>query len=273
MIDLKMKQLSIILMVVLSFACANSQKGPKVIIHTDLGDMTIVLYDETPLHRDNFLKLANEQFFDSLLFHRVIDEFMIQGGDPDSKGAEEGKMLGQGGPGYTVSAEIDYPKFYHKKGALCAARTGDQMNPEKKSSGSQFYIVMGKVLTDEELAQAEQGMLGMKRQAAGDSVFRPYVDSLRYYQSVNDSISFSILYQKAYEEAVAAAQAIDTFKLPEPIVESYKTLGGTPQLDGSYTVFGEVTEGLDVIDKIAEVEKDSNDRPLKDIKMWVEVIE
>ncbi|MBN2165531.1 MAG: peptidylprolyl isomerase [Marinilabiliaceae bacterium] len=267
-----MKKLSILFMVVLSVACANSQKGPKVIVHTDLGDMTIELYDETPQHRDNFLKLANEHYFDSLLFHRVIDGFMIQGGDPDSKNATEGQMLGQGGPDYTIPAEINYPKYFHKKGALAAARMGDEMNPEKESSGSQFYIVMGEVLNDEAIAQAEQGMLGQKRQAAGDSIFKPYVDSLRFYQSQNDSVKFMALYQKAYGEAVAAAQSVDTFKLPEAIVQTYKTVGGAPMLDGAYTVFGEVVEGLDVIDKIAKVEKDNNDRPLKNVKMWVEVI-
>ena len=266
-----MKKLAVVLMVILSFACVNSQKGPKVIIHTDLGDMTLVLYDETPKHRDNFLKLVKEHYYDSLLFHRVIDGFMIQGGDPDSKNAAEGQMLGQGGPEYTIPAEINYPKYFHKKGALAAARQADQVNPERNSSGSQFYIVMGKTYSDSELVNVEKGLLGQRRQEAGNAVFNPYVDSLKYYQNMNDSVRFMALYQKAVTEANAAALAVDSVKLSPEVKEAYKTIGGTPQLDGAYTVFGEIVDGLDVIDKIATVEKDDHDRPLKDIRIWMEI--
>lgn len=189
-------------------------------IITDFGTMKIKLYNETPQHRDNFLKLAREGAYDGTLFHRVISDFMIQGGDPTSKGATAEQQLGMGGPGYTVPAEI-LPQLFHKRGALSAARTGDQMNPQRRSSGSQFFIVQGKVSTPEELAQLE----------SRGFVFSPE--------------------QK----------------------QAYTTTGGVPFLDAQYTVFGEVVEGLDVIDKIAAVQKGAADRPLTDIKMTVKVIE
>ncbi|MEZ4886906.1 MAG: peptidylprolyl isomerase [Chitinophagales bacterium] len=194
----------------------------KVKISTDFGDMTVALYNRTPQHRDNFLKLAKEGFFNDLLFHRVINQFMIQGGDPESRGAEATKQLGAGGPGYTVPAEFDFPDLYHKKGALSAARQGDQMNPQKASSGSQFYVVQGKKVMPQELQQLEQRM--------------------------------------------------KTKYTPEQ-VETYRSIGGTPFLDGSYTVFGEVVEGLDVIDKIAVVQTAPGDRPVEDVKMTITVIE
>jgi peptidyl-prolyl cis-trans isomerase B (cyclophilin B) len=191
----------------------------KVEISTSYGTMTIGLYEETPLHRDNFIKLASDGFYDELLFHRVINGFMIQGGDPDSRNAAADKSLGAGGPNYTVPAEFN-KNLYHKKGALCAARTG---NPEKASSSCQFYIAQGKKLTDAELDSFES-RLGIK-----------YSDEQR---------------------------------------KVYKTIGGIPSLDQNYTVYGEVIEGMDVIDKIATVEtnKGLGDRPVKDVKMTVKVL-
>jgi len=186
-------------------------------ITTSYGTMTVRLYDETPQHRDNFLKLANEHFFDSLLFHRVIKGFMIQGGDPQSKHATSGQMLGNGDVGYTIPAEFR-PNLIHKKGALCAARTE---NPEKRSSGCQFYIVQGKPATDSDL-----DMFDKQRSV-------PYTPAQR---------------------------------------NLYKTIGGTPFLDMGYTVFGEVTEGLDVLDKIAAVATQPGDRPTQDVSMKVTVI-
>jgi len=197
------------------------KKETMVIISTSFGDMKIKLYNETPQHRDNFIKLAKEGFFDGLLFHRVIQGFMIQGGDPNSKNAQPGQMLGAGGPGYTVPAEFN-PQLIHKKGALAAARQGDQVNPAKASSGSQFYIVQGKPVAAQEL-QFLSSRTGVK-----------------------------------YTEEQAA---------------EYAQSGGTPFLDMQYTVFGEVVEGLDVIDKIAAVRTAPGDRPLEDIKFSVRVIE
>jgi len=195
----------------------NSDTKRQVKIETDYGDMVFELYDSTPLHRDNFIKLANEGFYNDLLFHRIIKGFMIQGGDPNSKDAPQGQGLGTGGPGYKIDAEIGAPHF---KGTLAAARQGGG-NPLKKSSGSQFYIVQGKVPTDNELNANER--------------------------------SKGITYSDAQRA-------------------KYKELGGTPMLDMDYTVFGEIVTGIDVIDKIAEVQTAPGDRPLKDIRMKVSVI-
>jgi len=189
-------------------------------IETNFGTMVAVLYDDTPQHRDNFSKLAEEGYFDDLLFHRVIDGFMIQGGDPESKNAPAGKSLGGGGPGYQIPAEF-VKSFVHVKGALAAARTGDQMNPEKESSGSQFYIVHGKPLDDNVLDRIE---------AQKD-----------------------LHYTKEQREI-------------------YRTQGGAPFLDAEYTVFGQVISGLEVIDKIATVEKDRRDRPVENVKMTIRFI-
>ncbi len=196
-------------------------KGTMVIISTSYGDMKVKLYDETPQHRDNFIKLAKEGFYDGLLFHRVIQQFMIQGGDPNSKNAQPGQPLGAGGPGYTIPAEFN-PNFIHKKGALSAARQGDQVNPKKASSGSQFYIVQGKPASAQELQ----------------------------YLSSRTGVQYT----------------------PEQAAV-YAEVGGTPFLDQQYTVFGEVVEGLDVIDKIAAVRTAPGDRPIEDVKFSVKVVE
>lgn len=202
-------------------ASSQPEKKQKMVeIITDFGTMKVRLYDETPLHRDNFLKLANEGFYDGLLFHRVIRNFMIQGGDPNSKNAGPDAQLGGGGPGYTIPAEFN-PALYHKKGALAAARMGDQVNPQKASSGSQFYIVQGSVMDEQKL-----GMM-----------------------TAQSGVKYS----------------------PEQI-QAYTTIGGTPFLDGQYTVFGEVVEGLDVIDKIAAVQTRPGDRPVQDVKMTIRVV-
>ena len=217
MTGIKTFTLALLMISTFTFAQTTTKKTMEkehiVAITTDLGTIKLKLYNETPQHRDNFLKLANEGFYDSTLFHRVIREFMIQGGDPQSKVAPAGKMLGNGDVGYTVPAEFN-PALFHKKGALCAARTE---NPAKASSGCQFYIAQGKVYTEVQLK-------GMGK----------------------------------------------TFT-PEQI-KAYTTVGGVPFLDMGYTVYGEVTEGLDVLDKIAAVQIGSGDRPVKDVMMKVKVI-
>ena len=202
-------------------ATVPQKKGQKVRISTDYGDMVVLLYDETPQHRDNFIKLVSDGFYDGTIFHRVIKDFMIQGGDPQSKGADKNARLGTGGPGYTIEAEF-HPEFFHKKGALSAARQGDQVNPQRRSSGSQFYIVQGKKATAAELNN-------MARQSGA---------------------SYST------EQ-----------------IQTYQTIGGTPFLDTQYTVFGEVVDGLEIIDKIAAVQTAAMNRPVKDVKMTMELIE
>lgn len=196
----------------LSFMSCTGDGYERVIISTEYGDMEAILYNSTPQHRDNFLKLVEEGYYDSLLFHRVIEGFMIQGGDPDSKEARPGARLGMGGPGYTIPAEIGAP---HVRGTLAAARDN---NPQKSSSGSQFYIVQGRPVTD--------AMLDQMQMVKG------------------------VMYNDAQRQL-------------------YKEVGGTPQLDGEYTVFGEVVEGLEIVDEIAVVDGDENNRPIQNVRMFI----
>lgn len=189
-------------------------------IETKFGNMLVQLFDETPQHRDNFIKLADQAFYDDLIFHRVINGFMIQGGDPNSRNSAANTQLGSGGPDYTIPAEFN-KKYCHVKGALAAARTGDAVNPQKRSSGSQFYIVQGS-------PQTESGISRMEDQKG--------------------------------------------FKYTEEQKTAYKEKGGTPFLDQEYTVFGQVIEGLEIIDKIAAVQTARGDRPVEDVKMKVKVL-
>jgi len=216
-------------MFVFLIACSSTRnatnskiQGTKIKLTTDSGEIVIRLYNKTPLHRDNFVKLVKQHYFDSLLFHRVIKSFMIQGGDPNSKNALPGIKLGIGGPGYTIPAEFD-TSLFHRKGVLAAAREGDSLNPKKASSGSQFYIVQGKKFTDEGLDSVETFRLKGR-------------------------------------------------KIPIAHREVYKTVGGAPHLDMSYTVFGEVESGLEVVDKIAAAARDSSNRPFTDIRMKMKII-
>ena len=238
--------------------------GPVVEIKTTLGDIVIKLYNDTPLHRDNFLKLVKEGYYEGLLFHRVIKDFMVQAGDPDSKNAPKGAMLGMGNPGYTVEAEIDYPKHYHKYGALAAARTGDQVNPERRSSGSQFFIVTGRKVSPAQLQQAAQQAVMGQRQALFRKLADENAESVKTMREMGDMEGLDRLQNKLIEEV---EKAIPAPSLPEKMVEDYTTLGGAPHLDGQYTVFGEVLKGMDVVEKIQKTETDGHDRPLEDIKI------
>ena len=246
-------------------------EGPVVLISTDLGDIKVKLYNETPLHRDNFLKLAGEGYYDGILFHRVINHFMIQTGDPESKGAAPGIQLGRGGPDYTVPAEF-VPGLYHKKGAIAAARQGDNTNPQKASSGSQFYIVQGKIWRSGELDTIEMRINGNMRQGILRSVITPYQEELNKYRQENNEAAFN---QKVAELQVKADSLFNVapkFKYTDEQRQTYMTLGGYPMLDGNYTVFGEVLEGLEVIDKIASVKTDQFDRPVQDVKLKISVL-
>jgi peptidyl-prolyl cis-trans isomerase B (cyclophilin B) len=251
---------------------AQSKKDYVVTIQTKFGNMVAILYDETPKHKENFIKLAKAHYFDSLLFHRVIEGFMIQGGDPDSKKAAKGQRLGQGGPGYTVEAEFN-PSFFHEKGALSAARLGDQQNPTKASSGSQFYIVQGKKATEFELKLDPQKM----QQAFGQFFRKPenkkYLDSLNTFMRNRDNTGYEnyLLSLKPIVENQLGT-SIERQISPEA-VNAYTTVGGAPHLDGGYTVFGKVISGLEVIDKIASQARDQAERPLEDVRMIVTVEE
>lgn len=245
----------------------------KVIIKTTEGDITVRLYDETPLHRDNFLKLAKEGFYNGTLFHRVIKDFMIQGGDPDSKGAPAGASLGTGGPGYTVKAEMVYPQLFHKRGALSAARLGDEMNPERESSGSQFYIVWGKVYKPAELKQMEKQMAMQQEQQVFNTLVAAHRAEIMEMRRNRDRAALQELQDRLIAETKAKVKEGGVPSFTAEQTGAYTTVGGTPFLDGQYTVFGEVESGLDVVEKIQTCETNHADRPLKDVVMEVEVIE
>ena len=244
----------------------------KVIIKTTEGDITVRLYDETPLHRDNFLKLAKEGFYNGTLFHRVIKDFMIQGGDPDSKGAPAGASLGTGGPGYTVKAEFVYPQLFHKRGALSAARLGDEMNPERESSGSQFYIVWGKVYKPAELKQMEKQMAMQQEQQVFNTLVAVHRAEIMEMRRNRDRAALQELQDRLIAETKAQVKAAGAPAFTAEQTEAYTTVGGTPFLDNQYTVFGEVESGLDVVEKIQTCETNHADRPLKDIVMEVEIV-
>ena len=238
-----------------------------------MGDITVRLYDETPLHRDNFLKLVSNRFFDGTLFHRVIKDFMIQGGDPESKGAPAGKSLGSGGPGYNVPAEIKPATLFHKRGALSAARLGDEVNPAKESSGSQFYIVWGKVYKAAELKQLEHQMKMQQEQNIFNTLAAEHREEIMNLRRNRDRNGLMVLQDKLAKMAVEKSKEQGTPTFTPEQVEAYTTLGGTPFLDGGYTVFGEVEEGLEIVEAIQNVETLMGDRPKTDVVMNVTVME
>ena len=235
-------------------------------IKTSLGDIRIRLYGETPKHRDNFVKLVKKGVYDGVLFHRVINKFMIQTGDPDSKGAPAGKMLGTGGPGYDIEAEIKYPKFFHKRGALAAARQGDEVNPERRSSGSQFYIVTGRVYNAGQLGQMEKQLQMQQQQTIFNGLAMQYRDSIMNMRRNRDQAGLQALQDELVAKTEAEA-AKNPVKFTQEQIEAYSTVGGTPHLDGTYTVFGEVVEGMDVVAKIEMTPTGAQDRPQEDIKI------
>lgn len=236
-------------------------------IKTSEGDIIIRLYDETPQHRDNFLKLAKEKYLDGTIFHRVIKDFMIQGGDPESKNAPKGKMLGTGGPDYTIPAEFVYPQYFHKRGALSAARTGDEVNPNRESSGSQFYIVWGKTYKPAELKQMEHQMAMQQEQSVFNELTRQHRDEIMNLRRNRDRAGLQTLQDKLIEETKKICKQEGKSGFTPEQIEAYTTIGGTPFLDNQYTVFGEVEEGLDVVERIQDCETDRNDRPNKDVKI------
>lgn len=243
----------------------------KIKIETPKGDITLRLYDETPKHRDNILKLAREGYYNGTLFHRVIKDFMIQGGDPDSKGAPKGKQLGAGGPEYTIPAEIN-PALFHKRGALCAARLGDEVNPNKESSGSQFYIVWGETYKPAQLKQMEKQMKQNQVTVTFNDLVTYHKDEIMNMRRNRDRAGLQDMQEKLMKEAQDICKA-NPVGFSEAQTSAYTTIGGTPFLDGEYTIFGEVEDGMDVVEKIINSDTDRADRPTEDITMNVTVIE
>lgn len=276
---MKRSLLAILLLSCLYTTSAQDKSNPKmdhlVTIETAFGEMHVILYDETPKHKANFLKLAKEGFLDSTTFHRVIKNFMIQGGDPNSKD-DDVNNDGQGGPGYTVEAEFN-PRFIHKKGALSAARQGDNVNPEKRSSGSQFYIVQGEKYTAAKLTGMETQINNTRKNKIFNDLlsapeYAPVLQQIREYQAVGNQAAINEEISKISPIVDSLFEKEETFTYSEEQKKIYAEIGGTPHLDQGYTIFGEVVKGLEVIDAIAnqKVEPGRN-RPYANIYMVVHV--
>ena len=259
------KFIGLLLILVLAASCKNETES-IVKITTEYGDIKIRLYDKTPKHRDNFLKLVDDKFYDGLLFHRVINHFMIQGGDPTSKNAGPDVMLGEGDVDYRIEAEF-VPEYFHKKGALSAARQGDNVNPKKESSGCQFYIVTGKVYNDSTLLGMESQMNENKINVIFNNLAQKHMKEIYKMRKANDENGLYDLQEKLFAEAQELSAKEPEFHFTPEQIEAYTTVGGTPHLDGEYTVFGEVVEGMDVVDKIQKVKTDRSDRPEEDVKI------
>lgn len=252
----------------------SSENETRILIKTTAGDITIKLYNETPQHRDNFIKLVEEHYYDSLLFHRVIRNFMVQSGDPVSRDAPKHAQLGTGGPGYTIPAEFVYPKYFHKRGALSAARQSDQVNPERKSSGSQFYIVTGKSYGKFELQELEKQLSEQQGQTIFDRLCGENRDTILKLQDADDHDGLMELQRKLVAQTEKILEEQGPFRFTKEQVDAYLKEGGTPFLDNQYTVFGEVIDGMKVVDKIEKAGTDMNDRPLKDIRiLTMEIID
>ncbi len=246
-------------------ACGPEQleegKPVYVTVSTNMGDVTVMLYDDTPLHRDNFIKLCQDNAYEGVLFHRVIKEFVVQGGDPNSKVHEPGALYGDGDGGYTVPAEI-LSNHFNKRGALIDAKEGDEVNPERESAGTQFCFIQGKVWNDEELDGIEKRINNIRR----NWLYYVFQSRLKkQHPELADEANADELHMQTslmLEDTLAQLQPM---VIPEEHRQVYRTIGGSPHLDGSVTIFGEVVEGLDIVEKISLVETDKNDRPLQDV--------
>lgn len=272
-----MKRFAILftLMACCLMACTGNQKkktdmetGNETLVRleTTMGNITVKLYNETPKHRDNFIKLVKEGTYDSTLFHRVIKNFMIQAGDPQSKTATDTTTLGNGDVGYTLPAEFN-PKFFHKKGALAAARLGDDVNPKKESSGCQFYIVTGRKFSDAQMISMENQLNEARLENVFNELARKHMKEIYKMRKAGDNDGLLELQDSLETQARAIVAKEPALKFSREQIAAYTTVGGAPHLDGAYTVFGEVTDGMEVVDKIQAVKTNRADRPETDVRI------
>ena len=271
---MKPNKLFILAAIIMTFVACNSgskktttmEKRTQVKIETTLGNIIVELYNETPLHRDNFIKLTKEGVYDSTLFHRVIRQFMIQAGDPDSKAATDTAQLGGGDVGYTIPAEF-VPKFFHKKGALAAARMGDEGNPQRASSGCQFYIVTGRKFREAQLLD----MAGQRNNNRIDEIFnelaRKHMKEIYKLRKANDQDGLMELQDSLEAQAYAQYKEEEPFMFTPEQLTAYSTIGGAPHLDGAYTVFGQVIEGMETVEKIEGTKTGKADRPIENVRI------
>lgn len=271
---MKTNQLIIIVVITVMFAACGAgskksndmEKRTQVKIETTMGDIVVELYNETPKHRDNFIKLAKEGMYDSTLFHRVIRQFMIQAGDPESKTANDTAMLGGGDVGYTIPAEF-VPKYFHKKGALAAARMGDDVNPNRESSGCQFYIVTGRKFREAQLLD----MAGQKNNARVDEIFNElahkHMKEIYKLRKAGDNEALLELQDSLEAQAYAQYKEEEPFMFTPEQLAAYSTIGGAPHLDGAYTVFGQVVSGIETVEKIEGTKTGKADRPVENVRI------
>lgn len=244
----------------------SSENQTIVKFETNVGDFTVALYNETPKHKENFIKLVKEGMYDSTLFHRVIKQFMVQAGDPKSKNASDTATLGAGDVGYNIPAEFNN-ELFHKKGALAAARQGDEVNPEKASSGCQFYIVTGRKFTEPKLLDMENQINEQREENIFNSLAQKHMKEIYKMRKAGDNEGLLELQDTLESQASAMAMEEGPFKFTKKQIDAYTTIGGTPHLDGAYTVFGEVIEGMDTIEKIENSKTGRADRPTNDIRI------
>ncbi len=265
-----MKKTIVFLLLNALIASSCSQRNdnePVIKFKTTEGTIVVKLYAETPKHRNNFVQLVEAGFYEGVLFHRVIADFMIQAGDPDSKNAGKRAMLGSGDVKYTVPAEIVYPKYYHKKGALAAARQGDDTNPERASSGAQFYLVKGHIFTDHQLDSIEiskNKKLELKLQLQFENQQKTEIEK---YKKEGNQKKLAEIQSDVLAKVKAEMLKNKAFKFTEQQRNDYKTIGGTPHLDGEYTVFGEVIEGIEIVSNISKVKTGKLDRPIENVRI------
>lgn len=261
-----MKKIYIILLILLTTTmCKQKEEGTTVLIQTNLGDIKVMLYDDTPLHRDNFVKLANEGFFDNKIFHRVVKDFMVQAGEEKNMPADSAAQANDRFND-TIPAEFCLPKYYHKRGALAAARWGDMENPTKASSGHQFYIVTGQNVFDIDFKEIEKQRFERLKQSIYNKMQSESKDTIKnFYKEGNKSGLTEFRNNMITQSEKEAERRKTEILFTDEQKKIYKEIGGTPFLDGEYTVFGEVVDGMDIVSKIEAADVNEKDKPKKDI--------